>query len=94
MAAVFSEKKLHRIDRLDKIVKDFFEENPNIREIAAKDLMPLFIKKGIFLQDHRNGFPIRILLNELNREGMLQLFRHIKVERRAEESAWYFTRTL
>ena len=72
----------------------FFEENPEISEIAARDLMPLFIKKGIFLQDHRNGFPIRILLNELNREGKLQLFRHTKVERRTEESAWYFTRVL
>ena len=92
MAAVFSEKKLHRIDRLDKIIKDFFEENPHINAIAAKDLMPLFIKKGIFLQDHRNGFPIRILLNELNREKKLQLFRYTKVVRHADESAWYFTR--
>lgn len=93
MAAVFSEKKLHRIDRLDKIIKDFFEENPDISEIAAKDLMPLFIKQGIFLQDHRNGFPIRILLNELNRENKLQLFRHIKVVRHSEESAWYFVKS-
>jgi hypothetical protein len=93
MAAVFSEKKLHRIDRLDIIIKDFFEENPDINEIAAKDLMPLFIKKGIFLQDHRNGFPIRILLNELNRENKLQLFKHIKVIRHTEESAWYFVRS-
>lgn len=92
MAVVFSEKKLHRIDRIDRIVKDFFEENPGMQEIAAKDLMPLFIEKGIFLQDHRNGFPIRILLNELNKENKLHLFRLTKAIRHAEPSGWYFTR--
>jgi hypothetical protein len=92
MAAVLSEKKLNRIGRLDQIIKDFFEENPDIQEIPAKDLMPLFIKKGIFLQDHRNGFPIRILLNELDKENQLHLFKQIKVIRHTENKHWYFQR--
>lgn len=92
MAAVLSEKKLHRIGRLDQIIKDFFEENKHIQEIPAKDLMPLFINKGIFLQDHRNGFPIRILLNELDRENHLHLFKHVKVFRHAVNRNWYFQR--
>ena len=90
MPAVFSEKKVHKIGRIDQIVRDYFEKNKSIDEIPAKDLMPLFIQKGIFLNDQKKGLPIRKLLRDLTRENKLHLLKHVKVVRRDVNSNWYF----
>ena len=89
---MLSEKKIHRIGRIDQIVRDYFEENPSLKEIAAKDLMPLFIKKGVFLKNHHDGFPIRNLLRELDATNKLHLLRHVKVERKVVNRNWYFSK--
>jgi len=87
---MLSEKKIHKIGRIDQIVRDYFEANPSLKEIAAKDLMPLFIKKGIFLKDHHDGLPISKLLRELDAENKLHLLRFVKVDRKAINRNWYF----
>jgi len=87
-----TEKKLHKIGRIDQIVRDYFVSNPSIREIAALDLMPLFVAKGVFLKDaQRKGLPIRNLLCELDKENKLSLLKHVKVVRHAKNRNWYFT---
>lgn len=48
-----------RIQAINKVLKEYFEENPNQKPIPAKEFMGLFIKKGIFNQDSRDGLPIR-----------------------------------
>ena len=93
MPVVFSEKKVHKIGRIDQIVRDYFEKNKSIDEIPAKDLMPLFIQKGIFLNDQKKGLPIRKLLRDLNRENKLHLLKNIKVLRKNVNSNWYFKST-
>ena len=60
-----SAKELHLIGRIDQVVRDFFELNPLKMELLSKDLMPLFIKKGIFKKDNRAGKPIREILRKL-----------------------------
>ena len=60
MPVTLTEKKLYKTGRIDRFVRNYFENNKSINEVFAKDLMPLFIQKGIFLQDHRNGFPFAI----------------------------------
>ena len=87
---MMSEKKIHKIGRIDQIVRDYFEANPSLKEIAAKDLMPLFIKKGVFLKDHHDGLPISKLLRELDAENKLHLLRFVKVDRKAINRNWYF----
>jgi hypothetical protein len=90
MAAKFSEKKLHKIGRIDQIVRDYFETNESESEVMAKDLMPLFIKKGIFLKDQKKGLPIRELLRDLDKENKLYLLKHVKVVRNDVNSNWFF----
>lgn len=87
-----TEKKLHRIGRIDQIVRDYFEKNKSVKEVLAKELMPLFIKKEIFVKDHRGGLPIRNLLRELDAENKLDLLKHVKVVRNAINRNWYFTK--
>lgn len=85
-----TEKKIHLIGRIDQIVRDYFELNKSVSEILAKDLMPLFIKKGVFEKDHRNGLPIRNLLRGLDGEKKLGLIKNVKVVRNDINRSWYF----
>lgn len=91
-AMSLSPKKLHRAGRIDQVVRDYFSSHPSIHEIRAKDLMPLFIEKGIFLKDHRNGFPIRHFLRELDAAKKLSLLAQVKVIRHAVNRNWYFVK--
>lgn len=83
---------MYKIGRIDQIVRDYFDANRSVREVAAKDLMSLFIQKGIFLKDHRNGFPIRYLLDQPDTGNKLHLLKHGKVIRREVNRNWYFTK--
>lgn len=89
---VFTEKKLHKIGRIDQIVRDYFEKNKSVSEVLAKDLMKEFIGKGIFLKDYKNGLPIRKLLRDLDAAGKLSLIKNIKVIRKDVNRNWYFAR--
>jgi len=89
---MLSEKKIHRIGRIDQVVRDFFKENPSRKEIAAKDLMPLFIEKGIFVKDHREGLPIRNILRELDKEKKLYLLKYAKMDKKIIYRNWYFAK--
>ncbi len=73
-----TEKKLHRIGRIDQLVRDYFEKNKSVNEVLSKELMPLFIDKGIFTKNHRDGLPIRNLLRELDAENKLNLLKTCK----------------
>lgn len=88
-----TESKFHKIGRIDQIVRDYFLENSSLNEIPAKDLMGLFIEKGIFNKDYsRPGLPIRNLLRELDAENKLSLLKHCKVVRNQVNRNWYFKR--
>ncbi len=77
---------------MDQIVRDFFKDNPSVIEVKAKELMPLFIEKGIFNKDHRDGLPIRNILRDLDSESKLNLLKHCKVIRKDINRNWYFLR--
>jgi len=88
---MLSEKKIHKIGRIDQVVRDYFDAKPSLKEIAAKDMMPVFVKKGIFKKDNKEGKPIRDLLRELDAANKLYLLRHVKVDRKVINRNWYFT---
>jgi hypothetical protein len=90
----FSEKKIHKIGRIDQIVRDYFINNKSVAEVPAKDLMPLFIEKGIFLKDQKNGLPIKSLLRALDKENKLALLNNVKVVRNLPDRNWYFKRII
>ena len=87
---MLSENKIHRIGRIDQIVRDYFLANPSLKEIPAKDLMPLFIEKDIFKNNHRNDLPIREVLRELDSNNKLHLLKHVKVARKLKNRGWFF----
>lgn len=52
---------MNKIDQINRAVEDYFDKNKSINEIPAKDLMPLFVKMGIFTADSKDrpGKPLR-----------------------------------
>lgn len=51
-------------DKVKKVVVEYFNSNTETK-VMAKDLMPQFIKAGIFQKNQKDELPIRDLLREL-----------------------------
>ena len=56
---------------INQVLNEYFKQSPY--KVAAKDLMDLFVKNGIFKQDNTDkpGLPIRNLLRKLDQKGEL-----------------------
>lgn len=88
---MLTEITIQKVGRIDQVVRDYFHSNPNVKEVSAKDLMYLFVDKGIFSKDYsRPGLPIRNLLRRLDAENKLSLLSHCKVIRHAVNRNWFF----
>jgi len=86
-------KIIHQTGRIDQVVRDYFAEHLEEKEVPAKDLMERFIAKGTFTKDYdRPGLPIRNVLRKLDATGQLSLLKHCKVVRHAVNRNWYFER--
>lgn len=83
--------KTERITLINKILSDFFADPKNPRIIPAKELMPLFIKRGVFSEDRKNGLPIRNILRELDSRNSLDLIPFVHAERKPTNTNWFFT---
>lgn len=83
-----SEKRLKKIARINEVVRDYFNSHPSIDYIAATHLMPLLIRKGIFLKDTENGLPVRVILRELYKSNQLNLLTDTLVI--IEKRSYYF----
>ena len=81
-----------QIERINKVVSDYFASHASVGKIRAKDLMEEFIAAGIFKADHRNGLPIRNLLRELDDLGRLSELPNVEPERKGQNTYWYFVR--
>ena len=79
-----------RIYRINQVLEDYFKHNPN--KIQAKELMPLFIKNGIFAKDDKDrpGLPIRNLLRKLDKDNKLTRIPYIVAERKDKNTNWFF----
>lgn len=82
-----------KIARINEVVKAYFENNPSVDKISAMDLMPEFVKDGIFNKDYeREGLPIRKLLRKLDRNNELGKIPSVLPERKSKNTNWYFQR--
>ena len=90
MAEVYSDKQINKISRIDQAIKEYFEANPSTSEINARNLMPIFIQKGIFYKNERDGLPIKNLLRKLYKEDKLSLLKNAKVIRHPVTRKWHF----
>ena len=85
--------KKTKIAQINKVIEEYFENNQKVDKIPAMDLMPEFVKTGIFKKDYeREGLPIRILLRELDRTGRLGEIPSLYPERKITNTYWYFQR--
>lgn len=82
-----------KIARINKVVTDYFKNNPSVDKIPAMDLMPEFVKDGIFNKDYeRKGLPIRKLLRKLDCNNELGKIPSLLPERKTKNTNWYFQR--
>ncbi|MDD3877839.1 MAG: hypothetical protein PHT69_14555 [Bacteroidales bacterium] len=82
------------IPLINREITSYFENNKGVNIIPAKDMMPYFIKAGIFVKDEKNGLPIRKLLRQLDKENKLHLIPYVIAERKAVNTNWFFGKNL
>jgi hypothetical protein len=75
--------------RIKRVVSEYFETS-NQSKIPAKELMDLFIEKGIFNSNNQDGLPIRDFLRRLDENRQLKLIPQIFFEQKDVNKNWYF----
>ncbi len=81
---------LTKIELINKVIEDYFTENTALTIAPAKDLMPGFIRAGIFVKDQKSGLPIRKILRELDKNDELGLIPYLYADRSGKDTYWYF----
>ena len=79
-----------RVKAINNVLRDYFANKTNPRQVPALELMGLFIDKGIFKKDHRNGLPIRNVLRKLNNEGRLHDIPYAHGDLKQKNIYWTF----
>ncbi len=75
--------------RIKRCIMEYFDSH-SVTKIEAKELMPEFIKKGIFTSNHKDGLPIRDFLRKLEKENHLKLIPQAIFEQKNVNKNWYF----
>lgn len=78
------------IDEINRIIEEYFVNNPTATIVPVKALMPSFIQAGIFTKDRKNGAPIRSILKELDSSNRLDQIPTVHPERHEDATYWYF----
>jgi hypothetical protein len=86
-------KQEDKIKHINLAIEQFFQDNPDIDKMPAKDLMPQFIKARIFEKDQKKGLPIRSILRDLNSKKELKMIPAVLPERKKINTNWYFIRS-
>lgn len=79
-----------RIKAINSVLSAYFADKTNPRQVPALELMGLFIDKGIFKKDHRNGLPIRKILRKLNNEDRLHDIPYAHGDLKQKNIYWTF----
>lgn len=82
-----------KIKIINDTLAEYFAKTDNPRKVPAKDLMPEFIRAGVFTTDNKGGLPIRRLLRELDKSDKLSLIPYVLAERKDVNVSWYFIAT-
>ncbi len=84
-----SHEDIQKALRIKRCVGEYFESTHE-KSVPAKELMNLFIKKGIFSTNHQDGFPIRDFLRFLYKNGYLNLIPQAHFDEKESNKNWYF----
>ena len=82
-----------KIKLINEVINDYFENSTKENSVAVKELMPDFIKAGIFTKDQKKGLPIRKVLRNLDEKKELNKIPFVHAERKEKNTFWYFLRT-
>lgn len=85
--------ELERVKIINQVVSEYFDNNAEQHVVAAKDLMPDFIKAGVFTKDNKKGLPIRKVLRALDEQNDLAKIPLIYPDRKEKNTVWYFLRS-
>lgn len=83
---------MEEINKINQVIQTYFENNPSISEIPVKDLMPEFIKSGVFVKDEKKGLPIRKVLRDLDAKDQLDQIHYVYADRKDKNVYWYFSK--
>lgn len=83
--------KEERIQRINRVLKGYFSDSSNPRSILAKELMDLFVSKGIFNKNHRDGLPIRKLLRDLSEKNRISEIPYAYGVKKSTNTNWFFS---
>lgn len=78
--------------RIDQLIEAWLRES-GVDTARPKDVMPVLIRNGIFVKNHRDGLPLRKLLRKLDDSGQLSVMKTVRCEQRAKNRVWYFCLT-
>jgi len=87
-----SNDNIQKALRIKRCVGEYFESTHE-KSVLAKDLMNLFIKKGIFTSDYQDGLPIRDFLRLLHKNDCLNLIPQAHFDEKESNKNWYFINT-
>ncbi len=79
-----------KILAINAAIADWFVKHPDIKKVAAKELMDHFVSRSIFPADHRDGLPIRNILRALDKENSLAAIPTALAERKTKNTNWFF----
>lgn len=82
----------NNIKLINQVISDYFEHSTKEDTVAVKELMPYFIKAGIFTKDLKKGLPIRKVLRALDEQDALSKIPFVHAERQEKSTFWYFVR--
>ena len=80
-----------KINLINEVLEEYISDPSNQRKVQAKEMMPAFIKKGIFNGNHKDGLPIRTLLRKLYKEENLKAIPYAYGEEKKKNINWFFT---
>lgn len=83
---------MSKIQKINKVIEDYFELNKSVKIIPAKDMMPYFILAGVFTKDSKNGLPIRRILRRLDEKNQLHQIPFVYADRKDTNTNWFFQR--
>jgi hypothetical protein len=88
-----TDNEIQMVFRIKRCVKEFFDTH-NQTIIEAKELMLLFIKRGIFKSNSQDGLPIRNFLNHLEKEKQLGLIPQALYQQKYTKKNCVFIKTI
>ncbi len=87
-----SNSDIQKALRIKRAVKEYFDNSMETK-VQAKELMNLFIEKGVFPKNHQDGFPIRDFLRHLDENNHLHLIPQVFADRKEKITNWFFLKS-